>query len=74
MRETIEQRFFAQTGNLPSRRSAWQDTALANSPYLPAFREQLDTLGINATVRRNRGTDIAAACGQLAAGGQPPLS
>jgi hypothetical protein len=25
-------------------------------------------LGVNATVRRNRGTDIAAACGQLAAG------
>jgi 23S rRNA (adenine2503-C2)-methyltransferase len=25
-------------------------------------------LGVNATVRRNRGTDIDAACGQLAAG------
>jgi hypothetical protein len=24
-------------------------------------------LGVNATVRRNRGTDIDAACGQLAA-------
>jgi adenine C2-methylase RlmN of 23S rRNA A2503 and tRNA A37 len=29
---------------------------------------------VNATVRRNRGTDIAAACGQLAAGGQPPVT
>ena len=29
---------------------------------------QLEDLGVNATVRRNRGTDIAAACGQLAAG------
>jgi 23S rRNA (adenine2503-C2)-methyltransferase len=31
------------------------------------FRNQLDDLGVNATVRRNRGTDIDAACGQLAA-------
>lgn len=31
------------------------------------FREWLRTLGVNATVRRNRGTDIDAACGQLAA-------
>ncbi len=31
------------------------------------FRNQLDALGVNATVRRNRGTDIDAACGQLAA-------
>jgi len=33
-----------------------------------AFRDLLVSLGVNATVRRNRGTDIAAACGQLAAG------
>lgn len=33
-----------------------------------AFRALLEELGVNATVRRNRGTDIAAACGQLAAG------
>jgi len=31
------------------------------------FRRQLDELGVNATIRRNRGTDIDAACGQLAA-------
>lgn len=31
------------------------------------FRDLLVELGVNATVRRNRGTDIAAACGQLAA-------
>ncbi|MGD9795157.1 MAG: 23S rRNA (adenine(2503)-C(2))-methyltransferase RlmN [Acidimicrobiia bacterium] len=31
------------------------------------FRDRLETLGVNATVRRNRGTDIDAACGQLAA-------
>ncbi len=32
------------------------------------FRDRLADLGVNATVRRNRGTDIDAACGQLAAG------
>jgi 23S rRNA (adenine2503-C2)-methyltransferase len=31
------------------------------------FRERLRHLGVNATIRRNRGTDIDAACGQLAA-------
>jgi 23S rRNA (adenine2503-C2)-methyltransferase len=31
------------------------------------FRDDLLAHGVNATVRRNRGTDIAAACGQLAA-------
>jgi 23S rRNA (adenine2503-C2)-methyltransferase len=33
-----------------------------------SFCDRLQSLGVNATVRRNRGTDIAAACGQLAAG------
>jgi len=37
-----------------------------------AFRDRLAAAGVNATVRRNRGTDIAAACGQLAGAGQPP--
>ena len=32
------------------------------------FHHKLVDLGVNATVRRNRGTDIDAACGQLAAG------
>jgi 23S rRNA (adenine2503-C2)-methyltransferase len=31
-----------------------------------AFRDLLGALGINATVRGNRGSDIDAACGQLA--------
>jgi 23S rRNA (adenine2503-C2)-methyltransferase len=33
-----------------------------------AFRDELVAIGVNATVRRNRGVDIDAACGQLAAG------
>ena len=32
-----------------------------------AFRDRLDALGVNATVRQNRGTEIDAACGQLRA-------
>ena len=36
------------------------------------FAERLTALGVNATVRRNRGTDIDAACGQLAAGQLAP--
>jgi 23S rRNA (adenine2503-C2)-methyltransferase len=32
------------------------------------FRNHLVDRGVNATIRRNRGTDIDAACGQLAAG------
>ena len=39
-----------------------------------AFRDMLVEQGVNATVRRNRGTDIAAACGQLAAGQPVVLS
>jgi 23S rRNA (adenine2503-C2)-methyltransferase len=35
-----------------------------------AFRDRLAALGVNATVRRNRGTDIDAACGQLRANHQ----
>ncbi|MGI8493286.1 MAG: 23S rRNA (adenine(2503)-C(2))-methyltransferase RlmN [Acidimicrobiales bacterium] len=30
------------------------------------FRDELTSLGVNATIRRNRGVDIDAACGQLA--------
>jgi 23S rRNA (adenine2503-C2)-methyltransferase len=32
------------------------------------FRDLLESFGANATVRQNRGTEIDAACGQLAAG------
>lgn len=38
-----------------------------------AFAARLRALGVNATVRANRGTDIGAACGQLA-GGLPVAS
>lgn len=35
-------RFFTLTGDLPARRSAWTAPALANDPYFPAFRAQLE--------------------------------
>jgi 23S rRNA (adenine2503-C2)-methyltransferase len=35
------------------------------------FRDRLEDLGVNATIRRNRGTDIDAACGQLARRAEP---
>lgn len=43
--------------------------AVAGSPMprVRAFREQLLSFGVNATVRENRGTKIDAACGQLRA-------
>jgi 23S rRNA (adenine2503-C2)-methyltransferase len=46
-------------------------SAAAGTPAIRvrAFRERLRDLGVNATVRQNRGTGIAAACGQLAGGG-----
>jgi multiple sugar transport system substrate-binding protein len=34
-------RFFALVGDLPARRAAWQDPALAADPRVAAFREQL---------------------------------
>ena len=43
-------------------------TAGSAPARVAAFRGWLADRGVNATVRRNRGTDIDAACGQLAAG------
>lgn len=39
-----------------------------------AFRDHLVESGVNATIRRNRGTDIDAACGQLRAEHAVPVS
>ncbi|HEX9548271.1 MAG TPA: 23S rRNA (adenine(2503)-C(2))-methyltransferase RlmN [Acidimicrobiales bacterium] len=36
--------------------------------HIRAFQTWLAEAGVNATIRQNRGTDIDAACGQLAAG------
>jgi 23S rRNA (adenine2503-C2)-methyltransferase len=56
---------------------------VAHTPWEPspparieAFAEVLRAAGLSTTVRRNRGVDIGAACGQLAAelAGQPTPS
>jgi 23S rRNA (adenine2503-C2)-methyltransferase len=44
------------------------------SERVESFREILETKGINAFVRRPRGRDICAACGQLAARSAPETS
>ncbi|NHZ83295.1 extracellular solute-binding protein [Massilia sp. CCM 8695] len=38
----VQRRFYQMTGNLPPRRSAWNDPALQGDPYSAAFREQLE--------------------------------
>jgi 23S rRNA (adenine2503-C2)-methyltransferase len=46
------------------------DVGMAGSSpkAIEAFRDELEHRGLNATIRLTRGRDIAAACGQLAAG------
>jgi multiple sugar transport system substrate-binding protein len=39
---SIQLQFYQLTGDLPPRKSAWQDTALANNRYALAFRDQLE--------------------------------
>jgi multiple sugar transport system substrate-binding protein len=41
-RTDIQLRFHELTGNMPPRRSIWQDASLANDVYAQAFRDQLD--------------------------------
>ena len=45
-------------------------------PVIEAFAARLREAGIPVTIRRNRGQEIGAACGQLAAelAGQPPIA
>jgi 23S rRNA (adenine2503-C2)-methyltransferase len=49
----------------------WPGTEFRRSPdqSVTAFQERLLSAGVHATVRRSRGDDIQAACGQLAAAG-----
>jgi multiple sugar transport system substrate-binding protein len=41
-RSSVQQRFYELTGNMPPRRSTWQSSTLATSPYARAFLAQLD--------------------------------
>ena len=39
---SVQVRFHEMTGNLPPRRTAWQDEKLAGDVYARAFRDQLE--------------------------------
>ena len=41
-RPDVQRRFHALTGDLPPRRRAWSDSALADDVHARAFREQLE--------------------------------
>ena len=41
-RPDVQLNFYHLTGDLPPRKSAWQDTAFANNKYTLAFRQQLE--------------------------------
>jgi 23S rRNA (adenine2503-C2)-methyltransferase len=55
----------AHVNLIPLNPTAGFDGAATASGGLRAFAGVLRARGVTATVRRNRGTDIAAACGQL---------
>jgi multiple sugar transport system substrate-binding protein len=41
-RPSVQLEFYRLTGDLPPRKTAWQDTALASNKYAKAFRDQLE--------------------------------
>jgi multiple sugar transport system substrate-binding protein len=41
-RPSVQLEFYRLTGDLPPRKTAWQDTTLANNKYTKAFRDQLE--------------------------------
>jgi 23S rRNA (adenine2503-C2)-methyltransferase len=57
----------AHVNLIPLNRTPGYPTRGTPPAGVARFRDWLDGLGVNATVRRNRGTAIDAACGQLAA-------
>ena len=58
----------AHVNLIPLNPTPGYPTVGSSKSRVAEFHTQLTDLGVNATVRRNRGTDIDAACGQLAAG------
>jgi 23S rRNA (adenine2503-C2)-methyltransferase len=55
----------------PVAHTPWQASPI---PVIEAFADRVRQAGISVTIRRNRGQEIGAACGQLAAerAGEPP--
>ena len=63
----IATRLRAHVNLIPLNRTEGWPTRGSAPERVAAFRDLLVGLGVNATVRANRGTDIDAACGQLRA-------
>jgi 23S rRNA (adenine2503-C2)-methyltransferase len=57
----------AHVNLIPLNPTAQYDTPGSSPERVRAFRDLLEELGANATIRQNRGTSIDAACGQLRA-------
>lgn len=55
----------AHVNLLPLHPGGAPDLAASPAERIEAFADRLRALGVNATVRRSRGLDIDAACGQL---------
>ncbi|MEQ1873301.1 MAG: 23S rRNA (adenine(2503)-C(2))-methyltransferase RlmN [Ilumatobacteraceae bacterium] len=64
----------AHVNLIPLNPTPGYPTIGSSATRVARFHKSLVDLGVNATVRRNRGTDIDAACGQLAAGQPVVLS
>ena len=64
----------AHVNLIPLNPTPGYPTVGSTAAAVARFHRSLVDLGVNATVRRNRGTDIDAACGQLAAGQPVVLS
>jgi len=64
----------AHVNLIPLNPTPGYPTVGSSAAQVGRFHKSLVDLGVNATVRRNRGTDIDAACGQLAAGQPVVLS
>jgi 23S rRNA (adenine2503-C2)-methyltransferase len=63
----IARRVRAHVNLIPLNPTPGYPTRGTPPPRVRAFADRLHRRGVNATTRQNRGTDIAAACGQLAA-------
>ncbi len=64
----------AHVNLIPLNRTPGWPTTGTPPARVRQFRDRLDQLGVNATIRQNRGMDISAACGQLAAGHEIELT
>jgi 23S rRNA (adenine2503-C2)-methyltransferase len=57
----------AHVNLIPLNSTPGYRTRGSNPDRIEDFRDELEALGVNATIRRTRGSDIDAACGQLRA-------